>query len=321
MTKKNQYYQEEFLGRWAAGELSRDELQSFENWLAAHPEEKIHFTEMREIWQASAQLEISPVKYAEENWQVVAEKTSQAPANVTPIRRNFTRWASAVAAAAVILIGFYWWQISQITTISVPRAEQLTHTLPDGSTVILNAESSIQYKESSYPADRQITLSGEAFFQVTPGESFRVISGFASTEVLGTSFNVKLRNNKVAVACASGRVSVSSLQVDTSAVILTAGHATTILENESPHPPTEIASAAVSSWRSGEFYFSSTPLADVFAEIERQFDVSIVSKNDLSGLPLTGQFERTTINEALDIVCLTSGLSYISQANNEFLIR
>ncbi len=321
MTEKNQYYQGEFLGRWVAGELSRDELQSFENWLAEHPDEKPHFTELREIWQASAQFKIAPVKHADENWQTIAKRTAQAPPNITPLRRNFSRWASAVAAAAVVLIGLYWWQISQVTTISVPRAEQLTHTFPDGSTVILNAESSIQYKKNSYSTDRRITLTGEAFFQVSPGESFQVISGFASTEVLGTSFNVKARNKKVAVACATGRVSVSSLLVDSAAVILAPGYTTTVEEYESPQPPTEIAAGALSSWRNGEFYFSSTPLAEVFAEIERQFDVRIISTKDLSRLPFTGQFERTTINEALDIVCLTSGLSYTVRADNEFLIR
>lgn len=321
MTEKNRYFQGEFLGRWVAGELSQDELQSFENWLAEHPEEKAHFAEMREIWQASAQFEISPVRHADENWQIVAEKTSQAATNITPIRRSFTRWASAVAAAAVILIGLYWWQISRVTTISVPRAEQLTHILPDGSSVTINAESSIQYKKSSYSTDRQIALTGEAFFQVTPGESFRVISGFASTEVLGTSFNVKARDKKVAVSCATGRVSVSSLQAETSAVILMPGFATTVLENKSPHPPTQMAVAALSGWRNGEFYFNSTPLTEVFAEIERQFDVSITANKDFSGLPFTGQFDRTTINETLDIVCLTSGLRYTTRADNEFIIR
>lgn len=321
MTEKNQYYQGEFLGRWIAGELSRDELQSFENWLTEHPEEKPHFMEMREIWQASTQFEIAPVKDADENWQTIVSKTAQAPTNVTPLRSNFSRWISAVAAAAVVLIGLYWWQISQVTTISVPRAAQLTHTLPDGSTIILNAESSIQYKESSYSTDREITLTGEAFFQVNPGKAFRVISGFASTEVLGTSFNVKARDKTVAVACATGRVSVSSLLVNTAAVILVPGYATTVLENESPQPPMEIAAGALSGWRNGEFYFSSTPLADVFAEIERQFDVIIVTNKDFSGQPFTGQFSRTTVNEALDIVCITSGLNYIIQGDNEFLIR
>lgn len=322
MNKAKNYHDGEFIGRWAAGALSADEQQAFERWLAENPAEQKQFAELREVWQISAQMDFPPVQYADVVWDAVSKQTIKKAPNITPLRRPVWPRFVAVAAAVIILLGFYgWWQSARVFEISVPSAAQLIHTLPDGSQVTINAASSIRYHKSSFMENRQIELDGEAFFEVKPGIQFRVLSGFAVTEALGTSFNVKAWGKKVAVTCASGKVQVSSSQLTASPVILTPGFGTVVAENQPPQPPQSQNAKQLAAWRDGEFHFISTPLAEVFAEIERQFAVQIEVKKSARYLVFTGQFDKNDVRAALDIVCLSSGLSYALTAEKQYVIR
>ncbi|MBT1697926.1 FecR domain-containing protein [Fulvivirgaceae bacterium PWU4] len=88
--------------------------------------------------------------------------------------------------------------------------------LPDGSTVLLNDSSQLSYRESEAEGFREVTLTGEAFFDVKPSttKAFVVRSGNVKTTVLGTSFNISARphQKQVVVTCTRGKVQVSNEQ-------------------------------------------------------------------------------------------------------------
>ncbi|MEM9687654.1 MAG: FecR domain-containing protein, partial [Bacteroidota bacterium] len=81
----------------------------------------------------------------------------------------------------------------QTIAIATQTGDRKKVTLPDGSTVILNAESSLTYPKNFTDSIRQVTLTGEAFFDIKRNttQPFIVKTEYLSVKVLGTAFNVK----------------------------------------------------------------------------------------------------------------------------------
>ena len=60
----------------------------------------------------------------------------------------------------------------------------------------------------------------------------------------------------------------------------------------------------------------NTPLKEVFAELERHFDVSITVKRDLGNLTFTGKFKQPLLSNVIETVCLSAGLEYTINKNS-----
>ena len=121
------------------------------------------------------------------------------------------RYKWAVAAAACIGLFYFFMPLIQTsTTISSGIAQQSIETLPDGSIVRLDASSSITYKPKKWLKEREVKLSGVAFFEVKKGSKFVVFTDKGQVEVLGTSFNINARDEKFEVICKTGKVAVSN---------------------------------------------------------------------------------------------------------------
>jgi Fe2+-dicitrate sensor, membrane component len=128
---------------------------------------------------------------------------------------------TAVAACLLVVIGSYLYLTSKIS-INTGYGEQLAVTLPDGSAVTLNSNSSISYYRTwKLTGRREVWLDGEAFFDVkhlnkdtgniSPNERFIVHADYVYVEVLGTRFNIKKRNGKIIVTLMSGKVQVANV--------------------------------------------------------------------------------------------------------------
>ena len=108
--------------------------------------------------------------------------------------------------------------------------------------------------------------------------------------------------------------------VQISAVTLAPGLATRVTKANLPAQPYLFNTRQTTGWLAGEFHFRETPLAEVFREIERQFKVRVLPETIISGLQFTGRFTNGNMNEALDIICLSSGLSYSIKPDSTILI-
>lgn len=140
----------------------------------------------------------------------------------TPVHRMYSwKW---VAVAGILLLVFI--SIYRLVTPGVPEKTSLTSnetlsspsstvytrfiTLPDGSSVVLHAGSTFDYPNKFTGETREVTLSGEAYFDVShnPGQPFIIHTGKIKTTVLGTAFNIKSDENHVTVSVTRGKVRV-----------------------------------------------------------------------------------------------------------------
>ena len=187
---------------------------------------------------------------------------------IRPFRSIYLYAASAAAVLIFLVIGL----LPQIETFKTDNAEIATVILPDNSQVTLNAGSKVVYSGNRFNTHRKVKLTGEAFFNVSKGNTFSVITTEGTIKVLGTTFNVRSRDEKLLVFCYTGKVKVSD---QFKAVYLIKGEKTAKLPGEilQDAQPTDINEGL--KWRNGLFYFQNTSLKEVLAELSRQYDAVI----------------------------------------------
>jgi transmembrane sensor len=181
-------------------------------------------------------------------------------------------------------------------TLTTPRGGQYQLVLPDGSRVWLNAASSITYPTAFTGADRSVTVSGEAYFDVVKNTAkpFKVIvrtshaGQAAEVEVLGTGFNIMAYADEpepsIRATLIRGAIRVS--QGKTTALLHPGQQAQIITGNE-PNPIHLIDNAdtaAAIAWITGFFQFRELDVPAVMRQIGRWYNVDVVYDTPAAGL-------------------------------------
>lgn len=260
------------------------------------------------------QLEVPSSGSNDAAWEAISKAIASKPSS--KVRRLFpTAWVAAASIVILLSVGFG--VLTRSTRIISAKGEHVAVVLPDGSNVILNSESELSYKKYLWWHKREVKLKGEGFFKVKKGERFEVRTGNYVTSVLGTTFNVFARNDQIRVSCFTGKVGVREEQSGTNA-ILTPGLG--VSSSGSSLGTVEQVSEKQKGWMSGEFYFTDEPLSNVFAEIERQFNVKISCKG-CENRRYSGYFNDKDLGQALELVCVPMQLEYKITSENEVQVN
>lgn len=164
-------------------------------------------------------------------------------------------------------------------TISTPNGGQYRITLPDGTKVILNAATSLTYPSRFISDERLVTLEGEAYFDVVHQTTrpFRVKSKDQQIEVLGTKFNASTYATKSITTLIQGSVKLQSNNGEN--VLLRSGQQS-VLEKDKFQIQT-VSTEDYTSWIHNQFVFNDIPLEEVFAHLERWYDVAFDHPQEL----------------------------------------
>jgi ferric-dicitrate binding protein FerR (iron transport regulator) len=247
---------------------------------------------------------------------------SEKPAGIRYMSTTLLR----IAAAALILISLGTAAVymnnagylsKKITIIAGNDQKNILVSMPDGSKVYLNRNSVFSYRKNFGEHKRDVKLTGEAFFEITPDVSkpFIIDAGKASVKVVGTSFNVITNNpeSSVEVFVKTGIVQVSdnsgsqSVQLDPGYVgIVNSKTAARTLNNN----PNYI------SWKTGYLEYSGQKLSVVFNDLKRVYNMDIVADNPLIlenpwHSPIDNVDEKTIIR----MICTSFNLSYTKDGN------
>ncbi|MHC1737844.1 MAG: FecR family protein [Ignavibacteriaceae bacterium] len=187
------------------------------------------------------------------------------------------------------------------------KGERKTFPLADGTIVYLNADSKLRYPQHFEGSYREVEIQGEAYFSVKPNneQPFKVVSGKTTVLVTGTEFNIKNRNNNIYVVVTQGNIITYSSRTPKS-YNLGKGQMITYSERKGFSEPTYVEVEKYLGWRNNKFFFESTPLKDVMAEIERFYNVKVVFSSDsLKHKTITGTFNGNSLDKIFSIICLT----------------
>ncbi|MBB5394702.1 FecR family protein [Mucilaginibacter sp. AK015] len=199
----------------------------------------------------------------------------------------------------------------QIATINGQVANL---TLADGTKVWLNGGSKLSYPEAFRGDKRQITLTGEAFFEVAHDatKAFIVHTGDIKTQVLGTSFNVKAypEDKFVKVDVATGKVGVVARAAKT--VFLLPSHEVMVDKaNHSAITSKGVDVNTLAGWKSGDFNVKNMPLPEVLNAIYHRYNIQVKADANLVKCSITANFTNVSLQNIIKIISkLVRGRAY-----------
>ena len=196
-------------------------------------------------------------------------------------------------------------------TISTPRGGQYQLMLPDGTLVYLNAASSLRFPTVFKKGERQVTLTGEGYFEVAKNKQqpFQVFAGTTTVEVLGTHFNIKAYadENATKTTLLEGLVKVNKAK---DGVILKPGfQAVTGELAEITTTPADLEQ--VMAWKEGYFQFNNEEFHSIVAQLERWYDVEFSYPATIGSRTFAGAIPRNTnLSQVLQILELSGSITF-----------
>lgn len=182
-------------------------------------------------------------------------------------------------------------------TISTPRGRQFEITLSDGTKVWLNAASSLRYPTAFTGSQRNVEITGEAYFEVAknPGMPFKVkINDQTQIEVLGTHFNINAYSEEPNINTTLLEGSVKVLYKGESTIIKP-GQQSQISNNNAEGKIKVISDVNVSkviAWKNGVFDFQDATLEEVMRQLERWYDVDVTYEKGIPKCEFFGKMGR-----------------------------
>lgn len=352
------------LGKKLSNEVTGDELAELEQLLQDKQVEPYLAELLQEIWQKKARLDDVEL---DEKWERTAARFA-AESDNDPVFSVYPRKAKAIllyramgvaaGLAVLVLLTIWFFQSSPKQSFlagTVPtgkdsitvalNGERKKIILPDSTEVHLNSGSRLVYSKNFGRNNREVWLSGEAFFAVTKDAAhpFLVNTNRMMVKVLGTVFNVKAYNTKedIETTVLEGKVEVSLKEDAEKKVILlpnekislrnnsiekTGGHIAgpaTPLNYEVQTVKPDIKEAMMPEeavWVKEKVVFTQEPLEIVALKMERWYNVHIHFNDEkMKNLLMTGDFDNVSLDEAMHVLQLMVGFDYEINGNDVFI--
>ena len=203
-------------------------------------------------------------------------------------------------------------------TIRVPRGGEYNLQLADGTKVYLNAGSSLRYPVRFTGKRREVTLSGEGYFEVAKDSTqlFVVRAGDVDVRVLGTAFNVNAYPEKetVATTLVEGRVQVN---YKTGQQVIQPGMQLVYDKQNGKVDVSVVDTEVYTSWKDGYYYFKREALENIMDVLVRWYDLTVFYQNqDLKRLEFGGRLKRyDDINYLLKKMEETRDVEFVIKGN------
>lgn len=319
---------DESFQRWLANTASEAEAQHWRAWLEEAPARPEILAEAKALWRA-AQFQAEPLPEVETEWLRLQSRLNLAGKKPAVIRRldasraevgrdrnaRFSwKYLGVFAAAAGIGLAVLWPkefaseqnQTATLQTVTTAYGERAHLKLPDGTTVVLNAQSTLRYPDSwREAAARRVELRGEAYFEAashmlphaeTP-QPFVVQTGDGEVTVVGTKFVVYERNAGTRVVVEEGRVQVKAAAISAAPVLLSAGQLARFRRSEERITPENAGLGFYTTWWQEEWRLEATPFAEVIQRLEETYGVRVeVLDEPLRRRKLSGAVENRDLD-------------------------
>ena len=320
---------DDLLAKYLADETDTHESDTISEWIMESEHNQKVFDRSKIVWEGTKNLQKVDVDAA---WTKLNITKNIEVENIDnqQVKSIFKlNWVSnflKIAAVLVVLFGLWFVAAKQFTT---PQNDVLTFKsgnksiekiLPDGTKILLSKNSEITYPKSFEGDTREITLSGEGFFEVQHDtlHPFIIHTQGTDVKVLGTSFNVRAYNAQVEVLVKTGRVQFSK---NKNQVILTKGQKGGILANVDTIIKSEIAEVGTNvEEKNNSFVFNKMTLGEVADALSKQFGKDIkFSQDKIRNCKLTATFENEKLENIIAVIADTFNLKVDIQADTILL--
>ncbi|MBO9637932.1 MAG: FecR domain-containing protein [Siphonobacter aquaeclarae] len=360
MQSYNHFKVEDFLNdpsfrRWVFGRSSEEESADWETYVYSRPPSLKALERARGVLAGMAPAAVLTDEY-------VLEKSEQILAYTVPRRRlAFSRGLAASVGGFLLIAGLAWWGFGRTyLTAPGPPAPAVSYQalkkevgkelkevvnasekprvvlLPDGSSVLLQANSRISFPTRFEKEKREVFLSGEGFFEVKKDRSqpFYVYANEVVARVLGTSFTVRAfdHDTQVQVLVKTGSVSVYQREetveqetVEPSAttpmLVLSPSQKAVFQRQDFKLTLSEVKAPELQPIEQETFIYLRTPISAVFRAMEKTYGVRIEFDADVTkNCTLTATLGDKPLTDKLDMICAAIESSYVYE-NGSVMIK
>lgn len=240
----------------------------------------------------------------------------------------------AIASSVTLLLGIsnyisfqegYKRQNSQQIEMVNPIGMKSSITLSDGTKVILNAGTTLTYPTTFVSGQREVSINGEAFFEVAHDKEhpFIVKAENIQVKVLGTKFNVKAykEEDHIEVTLKEGKVGV---EVETGRLIpILPGQQIKYSKTNNSFIKRQVNLNHYTAWVCGKFYFTNRPLEKIAKQLERNFNVHVeIIGNELKKASFTGDFiHNENLEQILRVMTANRHIKYTIEGDQITISR
>ena len=308
---------EELVTKYLAGEATREEAKELLDWVASGKENEEFYLRYKKIFDASAQRDRN--RFAidiDQEWNQFLNKVQKEEETpVVPLSPQRPVWMKLAAALLILAVsGFIisWFISRNSDVVYKTEDETLAVNLPDGSHVTLNDHSTLTYSKKFNQKDRTLTLSGEAFFDVTHNTErpFIINAGKTQVQVVGTSFDVRAYDdeNAVNVSVVTGIVKFSKDQ--DKEVKLSAGQRGIFVKATHKLESTTVTDPNFNSWNTQKLVFVGDDLKSVVETLNKTYHANIIISAEIPpACVVTVSFDHQSLEAVLHVLETTLNLT------------
>lgn len=323
--------------RKLSGEAGAAELAELERLLAGNEELRAQSYLLAQYWN---QHEDEQQANVEESLQKLLGRLHEdsAPAPLLPLhapvpstRHRSWRWIAAACTVGIVVSAVYYYvsslhPVKKIAALPAIVKEKYNGkgtrsflTLPDSSRIWLNADSKLSYPAAFTGSSREVTLNGEAFFDVTkdPDKPFIIHLSNGTVRVLGTSFNIRAydNENRIETSVLTGKVAFIPKYQDKAkkhdTLFLTPERKLRYIYSAEELLIKPSSAEEDKAWTEGRLIFKAETWEDIAQELERNFNKKIIFRDEaLKYHRLTGSFQNNSLEEILYYLSKTVDFEY-----------
>ena len=296
------------------GEISNEDESKLDEWKSASKENYKYFQDLEKIYKAASAISVETDSINIDREWARFESSIQKDKKES---RHSVGWLRIAASVAVIaVLGYSLWngsfQSKEITILADYSGQEVT--LPDNSIVTLNNGAEITYPRKFSNDNRDIDLTGEAFFEVTRDENkpFIVNLGLSNVEVLGTSFNINTDNynDEIEVIVNTGKVRFANTSTQES-VILTRGEKGMLMKNSNLLSKVQNNDANFIAWKTRKIVFNDIELDEVIQTLNKLYETQIAFSTEVGqNCKVTVSFDNQSIEAIMSVLEATLNLEY-----------
>ncbi len=246
--------------------------------------------------------------------RIQEEIESEKPVPVWPLGRSWRGWAAGMAGVVALVMLWMYLSPRLESTAVIARhnrtektgyGETRTFTLPDGSEVTLNGNSSLSYPDT-WTKDREVRLTGEAYFKVVHTKDHRRFSVVTADDfrvnVLGTQFTVSRRSHQTRVVLNEGKVQcLLNEKAQADSIILKPGQLVEFSRKPEQYTLKEVDASLYSAWKDHKLILRNTSLKELTQVLEDTYGYDVnVEKASLLERRMSGSLPTTDVHVLLE---------------------
>ena len=315
-------YYKNLADKYFAGSITETDISELAGWIKSN-------TRLSQWWEEEfekSDADISPALRDKMFERIKAEVLN--PSVHTPDAKavksvrlplRLLKWAAMICLP--VCLAFFTYYLLNVSgtgsqspfIVKADKGDKATVALPDGTDVILNSASQLSYLSDFNKKERRVQLEGEGYFKVAHDarHTFIVQVGELEIKVMGTQFNVRAYNDSqdITVVLLEGKVGVYA---PLSSVTMKPGEKMNY--NKSTHKLTteQVVPEDYVGWTQGSLYFHNESLQSIMQTLSRVYNVTIhIDSPKIAGERFTGTIPGSSIQNALDVIMLTSNFRYV----------